>query len=108
MMSEPETPKGAEFDPAPDLKRPARFEGAEPLSPETASLIEGHLRGVDSVHVRVIGDDPGEGRNIAAHLLAKGFAVELTTGERMVPYPLSRHVFRYDGRTALLTLAPDA
>lgn len=96
------------FEPAPDLSR----EGmdavpANPLPPEVASQIEAQLRGIDAVNIRVLGDDPSAGRDIAAHLAAKGFAVDVTMAERMIPPPLSRHVFRFQGRTAILTVAPD-
>ncbi|WP_136683787.1 hypothetical protein [Falsirhodobacter xinxiangensis] len=96
------------FEPAPDLSREG-FEKvqANPLPPEVASQIEGQLRGIDSVNVRVLGDDPSAGHDIAAHLAAKGFAVDVTLAERMIPHPLSRHVFRFQGRTAILTVAPD-
>lgn len=108
---EPETPADADsetpaFEPAPELKREVA-EPTQPLSPEAASQIEGQLRGIDSVRIRVLGDNAAPGRDVAAHLLAKGFAVDVTLAERMMPPPLTRHVFRFQGRTAILTIAPD-
>lgn len=92
------------FDAAPDLRRELP---ANPLPPEAAGQIEAQLRGIDAVNVRVLGDDPTAGHDVAAHLANKGYAVEVTMAERMVPPPLSRHVFRFQGRTAILTIAPD-
>ena len=94
----------AEFQPAPDL---TRAPPAEPLSPAVAAQIEAQLRGIDSVQVRVLGDDPSPGRDVAAHLVAKGYKVDISMAERMMPPPLHRHVFRFQGRRAILTIAPD-
>lgn len=92
------------FDPAPQLGRAPEI---SPLPPEAAVQIEAQLRGIDAVTVRVLGDDPAAGHDVAAHLAAKGFSVDVTMAEQMVPPPLSRHVFRFQGRRAILTIAPD-
>lgn len=81
--------------------------GAAPLDSATAALLDSHLRAIDTVRIRVLGDDPAASVPVEAHLLAKGLGVEVSLADRMIPPPLHRYVFRYQGRTAFLTIAPD-
>ncbi len=91
----------AAFDPAPDLAR------IPPLDPKTAALIDTHVRAIDTVHIRVLGEDPAASAPVERHLLAKGMGVQVSLSEHMIPPPRSRYVFRYQGRTAFLTIAPE-
>ncbi|QUS36719.1 hypothetical protein [Falsirhodobacter algicola] len=88
--------------PTSDLPQPAPT-----LDRETAAMIDTHLRAVDIVRIRVLGDDPAASAPVEAHILAKGLGVEVSLSERMIPPPRNRYVFRYQGRTAILTIAPD-
>lgn len=92
---------GPAFAPAPALRR------TEPLDHDTAAMIDTHLRAIDTVRIRVLGDDPSASEPVQAHLLARGLGVEVSLSEHMIPPPRSRYVFRYQGRTAFLTIAPD-
>lgn len=102
MTAHPKTiPQPADFSPAPDLTR------APPLDDGTATLIDRHLRAIDRVHIRVLGEDRAASQPVEQHLRAKGLGVEVSLSERMIPPPRSRYVFRYQGRTAFLTIAPE-
>jgi len=88
----------------------ATSRGATPVTPldsTTAALLDSHLRAIDTVRIRVLGDDASASRPVEAHLLAKGLGVEVSLAEKMIPPPLHRYVFRYQGRTAFLTIAPE-
>ncbi|WP_045391309.1 hypothetical protein [Falsirhodobacter sp. alg1] len=89
------------FQPAPELNRPA------PLDATAASLLDTHLRAIDTVRIRVLGNDLSPSASVQDYLLAKGISVEVSLAEQMIPPPRSRYVFRYEGRTAFLTIAPD-
>ncbi|MDB6452146.1 hypothetical protein [Falsirhodobacter sp. 20TX0035] len=78
-----------------------------PLDPDTATLIDSHLKAIDTVHIRVLGDDRSASDAVEAHLLARGLGVNVSLSEHMIPPPRNRYVFRYQGRTAFLTIAPD-
>lgn len=89
------------FPPAPELRRTA------PLDADTAAMMDTHLRAIDTVRIRVLGEDRSASEPVEAHLLARGLGVEVSLSERMIPPPRNRYVFRYQGRTAFLTIAPD-
>lgn len=85
----------------PDLHR------TTPLDHDTAAMIDTHLKAIDTVHIRVLGNDRAASEPVEAHCLSKGLGVEVSLSEKMIPPPLHRYVFRYQGRTAYLTIAPD-
>ncbi|WP_128253505.1 hypothetical protein [Falsirhodobacter deserti] len=89
------------FAPAPDLQR------ISPLDAETAKMLDTHLRAIDTVRIRVLGDDRSVCEAVEAHILSRGMGVEVSLSEQMIPPPRNRYVFRYDGRMAILTIAPD-
>lgn len=91
----------------PDASRTPQAHRPSPLDPKTAAMLDGHLRAIDTVRIRVLGDDPSAAIPVEAHLLAKGLGVEISLADKMIPPPLHRYVFRYEGRTAFLTIAPE-
>lgn len=97
----PDAPAPADDMTAPQLHRVA------PLDPQTAAMIDTHLRAIDTVHIRVLGTDVAAAEPVEAYLLAKGLAVEVSLSDHMIPPPRHRYVFRYQGRMAILTIAPD-
>lgn len=96
-----------EQDEAAAFSPPPRLRSVAPLDPDTAALLDTHLRAVDMVHIRVLGTDRTAAEPVEAHLLAKGIRVDVSLSEHMIPPPRNRYVFRYQGRTAFLTIAPD-
>ncbi|AMY70843.1 hypothetical protein [Frigidibacter mobilis] len=98
-METDETPKTPPEVPreAPDL----RF-----LTETDARFLISHLSGVTSVMVRVLGEHPDAGPEVAAFLRASGYEVRQETLQRMEPPPLTRFALRYQGKAATLTVAP--
>lgn len=87
--------------------------GAEPAAahgfldePATRYLMS-HLNGVEDVTVRMMGPHPKEESEVVGFLSDAGFSVTSQVLERMVPPPLTRFALRYQGRHAVLTVAPD-
>lgn len=77
------------------------------LEARAAQHLLSQLRGVDAVKVRLVGKDDRAGREVVAFLEASGYAVEFQHLGGMVPPPLKRFVFQYQGRDATVTIAPD-
>lgn len=65
------------------------------------------LRGITSVELRQIGGTRAIGHEVLKWLQAEGLEVQFRTLERMTPPPLRRIAFRFQGRQAILTLAPE-
>ena len=87
-------------------------EASEPL-PEfhfldevSAAHLLAQLRGIQTVTVRLLGDNAHAGPEVVAFLAASGFEVTSETLQRMVPPPSRRFVFRYKGPAATVTIAP--
>lgn len=93
----PDPPGEAPQDAAPAL----RF-----LTEADARYLLSHLASIDHVTVRVLGEHPDAGPEVAAFLRASGYEVRQETLSRMVPPPLTRYALRYQGKTATLTVAP--
>lgn len=65
------------------------------------------LRGIAAVEVRQIGGPRTVGLEVLKWLQAEGLEVQFRELERMTPPPLRRIAFRFQGRQAILTLAPE-
>lgn len=78
------------------------------LDPALARYLLDRLKGVASVTVRTVGDEDPAGAEVLAFLRAEGFATEFQHVERMVPPPLLPLAVRYQGKSAIVTVATGA
>lgn len=77
------------------------------LSLEAAEELRKGLRGIKTVEIRQIGGAASAGEEVASFLQLQGVVTTLTRIALMAPPPLRRYVFRYQGTSAVLTLAPE-
>lgn len=77
------------------------------LDEASAAHLLAQLRGISSVTVRLLGENPHALPEVTAFLEAEGFAVATAPIQQMIPPPSRRFVFRYHGQAATVTIAPD-
>ncbi|NUB43999.1 hypothetical protein GEU84_006375 [Fertoebacter nigrum] len=77
------------------------------LDEVAAAYLLAQLRGIRSVTLRLLGENPHALPEVTAFLEAEGFDVVSAPLERMIPPPSRRFVFRYHGQAATVTIAPD-
>lgn len=77
------------------------------LDEVSAAHLLAQLRGIRSVTVRLLGENPHAVPEVMAFLAAEGYEVATAPLERMIPPPSRRFVFRYHGQAATVTIAPD-
>lgn len=81
---------------------------------KTAALDDGalitlarHLRGMETAKIRFLGDAPETEAAIISAIMALGISVESAHIANVAPAPQRRFSFRYEGRTAIVTVALD-
>ncbi|WP_148292615.1 hypothetical protein [Paracoccus aminophilus] len=81
-------------------------DGSAPLlDDETLKLLARQLRGMTHAKLRFIGGDPAQERAISDALLALGISSESEHIPDFAPSPQRRYSFRFEGTTAVLTVA---